>query len=620
MPHILQKLFFRLNYLPGAWRLVWAAAPRWTVAWAVLLALQGVLPVATIFLTRRVVDALVAAMRHEAGAGPPAVLLLVGAMAGLLLAGEGLAAANKWVRGAQSELVQDYIIARIHDQALALDLAFYESPAYFDKLYQARTDAYSRPLALLEGFGSTLQGALTLAAMASVLLVFSWWIPLLLVLSAAPALFVVVRCARQQNDWRLRATQDRRRADYYDWLLLDQHAAAELRLFDLGSYFRPLFQTLRARLRGEQRQLARAQAWAEFCAAVCGLAALGLSVGWVLWRAALGGFSLGQVALFYQAFSQGQRLMHTTLENVGQIYSNTLFLDNLFEFLALQPHLTSPAQPRSAPPVRDSIRFENVTFRYPGSARPALENFNLTLQAGQIAAVVGENGAGKSTLIKLLCRFYDPEQGTVTFDGVDARDLAQEDLWRLVTMLFQAPVHFRVTAGESIALGDWRNAPTVEEISAAAQAAGADTPIGKLPEGYDTLLSKHFGGAEMSVGEWQRVALARAFLRPAAIIALDEPTSAMDAWAEADWMARFRALAAGRTALIITHRFTTARQADVIHVMAGGRIVESGRHEELLALNGSYARAWRLQTRDWQDDATQPSAAKGREKEKGGAL
>jgi ATP-binding cassette subfamily B protein len=263
--------------------------------------------------------------------------------------------------------------------------------------------------------------------------------------------------------------------------------------------------------------------------------------------------------------------------------------------------LESPAQPQSAPPVREAIRFENVTFRYPGSTRAALENFNLTLQAGQIVAVVGENGAGKSTLIKLLCRFYDPEQGRVTFDGVNARELAQEDLWRLVTALFQEPVHFRVTAGESIALGDWRNAPTAEEISAAAQAAGADTPIGKLPAGFDTLLSKYFGGAEMSVGEWQRVALARAFLRPAPVIALDEPTSAMDSWAEADWMARFRTLVAGRTALIITHRFTTARQADVIHVMSGGRIIESGSHDELLALQGSYAKAWQQQNREWQE-------------------
>jgi ATP-binding cassette subfamily B protein len=597
---ILRKLLFRLNYLPGAWRLVWAAAPRWTVAWAVLLAAQGLLPVATIFLTRRVVDALVAAMRREPGAGPETVLLLVGAMAGLLLLGEVLAAVSKWVRAAQSELVQDYIIGLIHDQALALDLSFYESPAYFDCLYQARTDAHARPLALLEGLGNTVQGALTLLAMAGLLLAFGWWMPLLLIFSAVPALFVVVRYAQRQNDWRLRTTQDRRRADYYDWLLLDQHAAAEMRLFDLGRYFRPLYQTLRARLRGEQLALSRAQAVGELLAGACGLAALGASVAWVLWRAALGQFSLGQVALFYQAFSQGQKLMHTLLENVGQIYSNTLFLDNLFEFLELKPNIGPPERPAPAPALREAVRFENVTFSYPGSERAALEDFNLTLPAGQIVAVVGENGSGKSTLIKLLCRFYDPQRGRVTCDGVDLREINPTDLWRMVTTLFQEPVHFRVTAGENIALGDWQSAPAPEALRAAARAAGADAPIANLPAEYDTPLSKYFGGSELSVGEWQRVALARAFLRQAALIALDEPTSAMDSWAEADWMSRFRALVAGRTAIVITHRFTTARQADVIHVMAGGRIVESGRHDELLARNGRYAQAWRQQTREWQ--------------------
>jgi ATP-binding cassette subfamily B protein len=380
-------------------------------------------------------------------------------------------------------------------------------------------------------------------------------------------------------------------------LLTDQSAAAELRLFGLGPHFRAAFQALRAHLREEQIEMAGEQARGELLAGGIGLVALGGTIAWVLWRAMQGMFSLGQVAMLYQAFNQGQRLMRMLLENVGQIYSNTLFLGNLFEFLGFKSQLADPSPPVAAPPLRKEIRFEEVTFRYPGSERPALCDFNLTIKAGTMVAVVGENGAGKSTLIKLLCRFYHAEQGTITLDGVEVRDLAQAELWRMLTVLFQEPVHYQTTAGENIALGALSNSPSSTAIAAAARAAGAEIPIGKLPEGYETMLSKKFGGAELSVGEWQRIALARAFLRQAPLIMLDEPTSAMDCWSEADWMARFRALAAGRTALIITHRLTTAMQADAIHVMVEGRIVESGSHDQLLTLNGRYAQSWRQQMR-----------------------
>ncbi|MCS6804397.1 MAG: ABC transporter ATP-binding protein [Acidobacteriota bacterium] len=587
----------QLPYIPQALALVWSAARPWTIAWAVLLIAQGLLPVALVHLTQNVVDSMVAAMNAggQWQALEPALRWVI-VMALVLLLIEGLESVMAWIRATQSELVSDHVSGLIHDKAVSLDMAFYETPDYYDRLYRARIDAISRPVALLENVGSLAQNGITLIAMAGVLMRFGWWVPLLLIVSTLPAFHVVLQSAMHRHQWRVRNTTDQRRTRYYDYMLTSQETAAELRLFALGDHFKTAFQSLRQRLRGESAQLARREAMARFAAGGMAIVAICGAMGWMVWQAARGLVTLGNVALFYQAFNQGQRVMRTLLGQAGDTYSNILFLENLFEFLGLQSQVTDPIAPAATPAaLREGIRFEQVTFRYPGSQQPALADFNLSVDAGQIAAIVGANGAGKSTLIKLLCRFYDPEAGRVTIDGTDIRQWPLIELRRLITVLFQEPVHYHTTAAENIAIGDLAAAPNMSQIEAAAAAAGADAPIRRLPDGYQTVLGKWFGGAELSVGEWQRVALARAFIRQAPIIILDEPTSAMDSWAEADWLARFRQLAAGHTAIVITHRFTTAMQADVIHVMDNGRIIESGSHEQLLAQGGRYAESVQAQ-------------------------
>jgi ATP-binding cassette subfamily B protein len=585
----------QLRHLPGALGLVWTAAPGWTAGWVTLLVGQGLLPLAVVCLTRPLVDGLLAAVR--AGGDWPSlrrVLLLAALMGAALLLTEALRVAAGWVCANQSELVQDHIQGLIHRQSAAVDLAFYDSAEFYDQLHRARAEASYRPVALVESLGSLFQNGVTLAAMLAVLIPFGAWLPAVLFLSTLPALWVVLRYAVRQHQWRLGATAMERRTWYYDWLLTARESAQELRLFGLGEKFQSSYRDLRRRLRTEKVALARSQGAAEFGAGVLALGMAGACLLWMLWRAVQGQVSVGALAQFTQAFQQGLRLMRTLLENTGQLYYNSLFLGNLFEFLALKPRVLDPPHPRSAPEIlREGICFERVTFRYPGADRATLDEFSLTIPAGRISAIVGPNGSGKSTVVKLLCRFYDPQEGRVRLDGTDIRELPLSELRRRLAVQFQEPVRYNATAAENVALGDAAREPHLREIQAASHAAGADEVIIRLSQGYDHLLGRLFvDGAELSTGEWHRLALARAFVRKAPIVILDEPTGNMDPWAEAEWLERLRDLAQGRTALLITHRLTTAMRTDMIFVLMDGQLVEAGTHADLVARGGLYARTW----------------------------
>jgi ATP-binding cassette subfamily B protein len=410
-----------------------------------------------------------------------------------------------------------------------------------------------------------------------------------------PAFYVVLHYALAEYQWRQRTTADERRAWYYDWIMTTAEAAAEIRLFGLGKHFQSIYTGLRQRLRGERLHLTRRQGFAELAASLIALVIVGAAFGWMAWKALHGLVTLGELALIYAAFNQGQGLMRTLLENAGQLYGNSLFLGNLFEFLALQPAVADGQQSQAAE-LNVGIEFNRVSFSYPDANGKALDDFTMTIAKGKIVAIVGPNGAGKSTLLKLLCRFYDPDDGVIQIDGQDLKQIAINDLRRMITVLFQQPFHYNTTVQENILYGDLNRESSPSELCAAIKAAGAEEIVAHLPQQEQTLLGRWFaGGTELSVGEWQRIALARAFLRRAPIIILDEPTSALDPWAEADWLERFRQLAAGRTSIVITHRFTTAMHADVIHVMDRGRIVESGSHQRLLEQSGLYAESWSRQ-------------------------
>jgi ATP-binding cassette subfamily B protein len=590
----------RLAYLPRTFTLVWSAAGLWFPAWILLLVAQGILPVASVYLTRGLVDGLAVAVRSGASweAVRPTVVILA-IMVSVMILSEILKGILDWIHTAQCELVQDHISGLIHRQTNRLDISYYDSPGFYDRLERVRGESAGRSLSLLENTGGLLQNGITFLSMGGVLLPYGWWVPLILFVGTVPALVIVLRAHHRHQRWWDRTTPDRRWSQYYDQLLVHAAAAPEIRLFDLAEVFQAKYRFLRRNLRQQRVELTKDQLLGRVFASVAALSSMGVTLGWMIWRAVQGLSTLGDLALFYQAFSRGQTLMRTLLENMGRIYGNAVFVGELFEFLALEP--ATFERPNAVPAPRrlvDAIVFDNVTFAYPGRHKPSLRGVDLRIEAGQIAAVVGPNGAGKSTLLKLLCRFYDPTAGRIEFDGTDIREFDIQQLRSMISVLFQLPVHYSATARENIDMGS-RSAIGVDAaIRAAARAAGADQIVSRLPKEYDTLLGRHFAdGVELSSGEWQRFALARAFRRQSPILALDEPTSFMDSWAEHDWFERFAVLARGRTSKVITHRFTTAMRAHVIYVIQDGRVVEAGAHAKLVEERGVYAKSWNSQMR-----------------------
>lgn len=596
----LERLRDALRRVRDTLGIVWKAAPLWATLWALLLLVQGAIPAALVALTKWLVDAVNAAIGSGVSADSVGLVVLPAAlMGGLFLLQRVLGGLSEWVGTAQSEYVQDHISALVHDKAAEVDFAFYESPDYHDLLNQVSTQASGRTLQLVSNLGSMGQTVVTLVSIGAILAVYGAWIPLALIASAAPALAIVLYHNRKYHAWWKTSTPRRRLAQYFGLMLTQDVAAAEVRMNRLGRRFADQYLAIRERLRSERLDLIKRQAAGRVVAAALSLLVTAAVMAWVVWEALAGRATLGDLAAFYQAFTQAQTVAGTLLQSAASVYTNSLFIRHLFEFLEIESGIEDPADPVPFPEkIQEGVRFEDVVFSYPGSERKALDGFDLEIPAGRTVAVVGENGAGKSTFIKLLCRFYDPNQGRVTIDGVDLRRFAQDDLRRHVAVLFQFAMRYHMTARENVRMGDIDAADSRDHLEGAVRAAGADDLFGRLPRGYDTLLGRWFeGGTELSGGEWQRVALARAVFRNAPLIVLDEPTSAMDSWAEAVWLDRFREMARGRTALIITHRFTTAMQADVIHVVEGGHVVESGTHAELVAQGGRYATSWAAQVR-----------------------
>jgi ATP-binding cassette, subfamily B, bacterial len=602
LPGLFGRLAARLkNALPQAAHagqlagILWSPVRGWTVAWLGVLTVAATLPIASVLLLKRLVDSVLTAMK--AGMSPAVttqVLAAGGSLAGVWVAGEVVTGLSEWIRTAQSEAIQDHVAGLIQAKSVSVDYAFYECPEYYDRLYRARDEAKGRISSLLEHAGNVLQNSITIALLSTIVARYNGFLLVALAVGLIPAFVVIVRFNWLTHQWWSETTAQRRWLNYYDLKFSSPASAAEIRLLRLGPRFQAAYRMIRVGIREAHLRLITRQTVTRGVAAASGIVIAGVPVGWIAWQAMQGKASFGDLVVFYQAFLGGQGFMRAVTLSMAHVYSSTLYMTNLCEFLSLPSVITDPPQPAKRPTaLRRSIEFHNVTFRYPGSERIALRNVNLVVPAGKVVAIVGPNGAGKSTVVKLLSRFYDPAAGAITIDGIPLQDYALGDVRSFFSVLCQMPSGYDATVADNILFGDIDAEPAPERVLEAARRAGAEEVIARLPRQYDTLLGKSFaGGTELSAGEWQRISMARAFFRKAPVVLLDEPTSFMDPWSEAAWCERVKDLARDRTVVLVTHRFTIAMRTDLIYVMQDSEVVECGTHSELIAKAGVYAQSW----------------------------
>ena len=598
-PTTLRGFFGVFRYSRRALELVWSTNRPLTLALAGGTLAGGILPAAVAYVGSLIVDALVSAIRSGGGAGHALQLVL---LEGLLVA--AISAAQRGISFCQSLLraqLGQRVNVMILEKALTLDLQHFEDSEFYDKLTRARREASTRPLSLVMRTFLLVQNGISLVSFGALLAHFSPWAVVVLLLAGLPAFVAEAKFsgdAFRLFRWR---SPETRMQIYLETVLAREDHVKEVKLFGLGTRLLERYQAIFRRLYQEDRALTiRRDLWG-FILSLIGSGALYGAYAWIAISTVRQLISIGQMTMYVALFRQGQTTVSAMLTAVGGMYEDNLYLSTLYEYLETEVILPTGSSVRGPHP-EDGIRFEDVSFTYPGAQEAALENITLHLVPGTSLALVGENGSGKTTLIKLLTRLYAPTSGRILLDGQDLAEWDEAALRERIGVIFQDFARYQLLVGENVGAGDERYFEDEERWRAAAVKGRASDFIDTLPAGYQTQLGKWFkDGRELSGGQWQKIALSRAFMRSRAdILVLDEPTAAMDAQAEAEVFEHFRQLARERITILISHRFSTVRMADQIVVLNNGHIIERGSHEELMQLHGRYAQLFTLQARGYR--------------------
>ncbi len=601
----LQKIRQRITkafHLLPALRLVWQSSPQWTVARIVVLSLQGVLPLISLYLLKLIIDQIAVSLTaaNKAVAFEHALFLLI--LSGcVMLVTSVFASLAELVNAAQTYRVTDHVQEILFQKSAEIDLEYYENAQYYDTLQRAQQEASFRPNQILNRIAQVLQNGISLAGILALLISLYWGLAGVLLVAALPALWVRLKFAKVQYQWQRKRTSLERRSMYLGVLLAHDQFAKEIRLFNLSGLFRRQGREVRLQLYQENFRLMARRAIANLSAESFAKVLTVAVFVFIAYETIQGRLKIGDLVLYQQALQRGESALQGVLSGLSGLYEDNLFLTNLYEFLNLKPKIADPADPKPFPnPVQRGIEVRDVSFQYADTPRQALNGVSLKILPGETIALVGENGCGKTTLIKLLCRLYEPTQGQILIDGIDIRDFAIADLRQDISVIFQDYAKYFFSVRDNIWLGNIQSSVD-QDVEQAARRSGAHDVIEQLPKGYDTILGKLFEqGEELSIGQWQKVALARAFLRNSQLIILDEPTSAMDPMAEYEVFQRFRELTRDQMAVLISHRLSTVRMADRIYLMDNGHIAEAGTHAELVELNGRYARLFESQAENYR--------------------
>jgi ATP-binding cassette subfamily B protein len=590
-------------YTPQALRLVWQTDRRATLGLGFLTLGGALLPASQAWVGKLIVDGVVASIRTNADPEQvKKVFVYLILELSLFVLSTGLNQARRLVQQLIQLQLANRIRGEIIHKALSLDLAFFEHPEFYDRLQNARRESAYKPVDLINDTFQIVQSTITLLSFAALLLRFSPWLVVILLVTSVPAFIAETRFSEEGFRLLTRRAPETRQINYLARLLTEDASAKEVKLFNLGETLLARYMTLFEKFFQEDKSLALRRAVVGFTLGL--IATLGFygSYAWIVWRAVEGKISLGDMTLYLSIFRQGQSTFQAILAAVGTIYENNLFMAELFDFLGLKPQMNIAARPQPLPVrLQAGIEFRGVGFRYPENGRWALRDIDLSIRPGEKIALVGPNGAGKTTLIKLLSRLYDTTEGKILIDGVDIRELDPLDLRQRIGVIFQDFVRYHLAAQENIGFGRIEALENLERIVESARRSGANAIIENLPEGYQTMLGRWFhGGHELSLGQWQKIALARAFMRDAEILVLDEPTASLDAETEYEIFRQFKELTVGKVAILISHRFSTVRMADRVVVIEEGRIVEVGNHDQLLREEGIYAHLFGLQAEGYR--------------------